>query len=83
MNKSIYLIITISLSIALNNIAFAQTENNNLHFLVDTVNIPKEQRIVSINKTIPSTLYENEYEFLCKCIAPHQKNLVFFLYQYG
>lgn len=33
---------------------------------------------MSINKTIPFTLYENEYEFFCKCIAPYKKNLVFF-----
>ncbi len=78
MNKSIFFIITIGLSIALNNITFAQTEDNNLYFLADTVNIPKEQRIVSINKAVPSTLYENEYEFFCKCISPYQKNLVFF-----
>lgn len=55
-----------------------KAQDNNLYFMVDTISIPKKQRIVEINKTVPSTLYENEYEFFCKCIAPYKKNLVFF-----
>ncbi|MFD0939936.1 hypothetical protein [Pedobacter boryungensis] len=53
-------------------------EDKNLYFLADTVNIPKDQRLLNINKSVPFTLYEKKYEFFCKCLPPFKQNLMFF-----
>lgn len=50
-------------------------QDNNLYFMVDTVSIPKEQRIVKIFK---STSLTYSYEFFCKCVEPYKVNLSFF-----
>ena len=76
MKTTILSILTFVLAICTNSTAFAQTAENNLYFLADTLNVPKGQRILGINER-DFNLYENEYVFFCKCIAPHKDNLAF------
>lgn len=68
-----FIILIFGLFNILGNRVIAQ--DNDLYFMVDTVSIPKEQRIVKIYK---STSLTYSYEFFCKCIEPYKVNLSFF-----
>ncbi len=74
MKTKTFIVLAVGLLNILGNKAIAQ-ENNNLYFLVDTISIPKEHRIVKIYK---STSLTYNYDFFCKCVAPYKVNLSFF-----
>jgi hypothetical protein len=72
MNHFKYLLI-MSLLPLISNISLAQTEKKRIYFLVDTLNIPKNDRFVEID----DNYFEVSYIFYCRCSAPTYKDLIF------
>ena len=72
MNNFKYLFLISILSL-ISNVSLAQTEKKRIYFLVDTLNIPKNDRIVEID----DNYFEVSYIFYCRCSAPTYKDLIF------
>ncbi|MBB6498485.1 hypothetical protein [Pedobacter cryoconitis] len=68
-NKTLLLILAISM---IAGFAKAQ-EKKQIYFIVDTINIEPNNRIVEVGKEGRWT----SYVFYCKCLAPHDRYLTF------